>query len=69
VYLSSNALRHRPDVRFITLREFGPVAAFAARVATVRAGLAANGWSIAKQQAEFCFFDSRVSLDAGWLTS
>ncbi|MBO2010797.1 hypothetical protein [Hymenobacter negativus] len=69
VHLSSNALRHRPDVRFVTLREFGPVAQFAARVAVVQAGLVANGWHIAKQQAEFCFFDSRVSLDAGWLTT
>ena len=69
VHLSINALRHRPDIRFVTLREFGPVAQFAARVATVRAGLAANGWCITKQQAEFCFFDSRVSLDTGWLTA
>jgi hypothetical protein len=69
VHLSANALRHRPDVRFVTLREFGQVTQFAARVAAVRAGLAANGWQVAKQQAEFCFFDSRVSLDAGWLNA
>ncbi|MBF9220241.1 hypothetical protein [Hymenobacter ruricola] len=69
VHLSSNALRHRPDTRFVTLREFGPVAQFAARVAAVQDGLAANGWNVAKQQAEFCFFDSQISLDAGWLTT
>jgi hypothetical protein len=69
VHLSINALRHRPEVRFVTLRELGSVSRFASRVAAVRAGLAANGWGIAKQQAEFCFFDSRVSLDAGWLTA
>ncbi len=69
VHLSANALRHQPEVRFVTLREFGPAAQFAARVAAVRAGLATNGWEVAKQQAEFCFFDSRVSLDAGWLTA
>ena len=68
-HLSINALRQRPDVRFVTLREFGSAACFARRVAGVRNGLASHGWELAKQQAEFCFFDSQVSLDAGWLSN
>lgn len=67
-HLSANALRNRPGVRFVTLREFGPAARFAERVAALRAGLAAGGWAPAKQQAEFCFYDSQVALDAGWLS-
>jgi hypothetical protein len=36
-------------------------------VASLRNGLAGHGWELAKQQAEFCFFDSKEALDAGWL--
>jgi hypothetical protein len=66
-HLSINALRQRPGVRFVTLREFGSAACFTERVASLRNGLAGHGWELAKQQAEFCFFDSKEALDAGWL--
>ena len=67
-HLSINALRQLPNARFVTLREYGSAAGFAERVAGLRHDLVFHGWALVKQQAEFCFFDSRQALDAGWLT-
>jgi len=69
VHLSRNSLKNEADFRFITLREFGAQKTFQSRVAHLTGELINGGWKITKQQAEYCVFDSKVSLDNGWLTT
>jgi hypothetical protein len=64
-HLSANALRGEAATRFVTLREFGLVATFHARVASLANRL--QYWPLLKQEAECCLYDSNQALDAGWL--
>ena len=64
-HLSANALKGELT-RFVTLREFGSLPTFEARVAALAAALAAE-WPLLKQEAECCLYDSNTALDAGWL--
>lgn len=66
-HLSVNALRGESATRFVTLREFGPAAAFWGRVVGLLAELQGQ-WPVLKQEAESCLYDSNRALDAGWLT-
>lgn len=67
VHLSQNALKNEQHSRFITLREFGGHALFAQRTSLLTAALDAGGWSLCKQQAEYCIYDNHLFLDQGWL--
>ena len=66
-HMSANALRGAAGTRFVTLREFGPAAAFEGRVAALAAALQPR-WPLLKQEAECCLYDSNQTLDAGWLS-
>jgi hypothetical protein len=68
VHLSLNALKNEPGFRFITLREYGEKEVFEERVIAVSGALQAGGWVLAKQQSEYCLYDSNVLLDNGWLS-
>lgn len=67
-HLSTNALKNDPHTRFVTLREYGPAADFAARVAALTQALQPR-WPVLKAQAECCLYDSNAALDRGWLTT
>lgn len=67
-HLSANALKDSVLTRFVTLREYGPLAVFEQRVAELVQALQAH-WPIQKQQAEYCLYDSNTGLDQGWLPS
>ncbi len=67
VHLSVNALKYSPDLRFITLREYGDKSIFEQRVFSVVTALHTGGWELRKQQAEYCLYDDNVLLDSGWL--
>lgn len=67
-HLSRNALKGEVPTRFVTLREYGPKAVFEQRVQALTDALAAGGWEVQKQQAEYCVFDTNTSLDQGWLS-
>jgi len=69
VHLSVNALRDDTGTRFITLREYGDETIFRERVAGLTAALLAGGWELTKQQAEYCVYDTNVTLDNGWLSN
>ncbi len=68
---SRNAFKQREDgwqERFATLRLHG-VGWLAAREAfqTFDRALLSGGWQLLKSESEYCVYDSRVELDAGWL--
>lgn len=67
VHLSLNVLKYDPDMRFITLREYGTYAFFLERIQQLTIDLNCHGWPPAKQQAEYCVYDNNVFLDNGWL--
>jgi hypothetical protein len=66
-HLSANALRGESTTRFVTVREFGTIATFQARVAYLLAAMQSQ-WPLLKQESECCVYDSNQDLDAGWLT-
>jgi hypothetical protein len=67
VHLSLNALKEQAGSRFITLREHGSKQVFEARVTHLRGELLKGGWTITKEQSEYCIFDNNELLDKGWL--
>ena len=66
-HLSKNSLKNDENQRFITLRHYGNQPDFEQRIANLKAELTQNTWTIGKEQAEFCLYDSNVDLDKGWL--
>ncbi|MBL7706423.1 MAG: hypothetical protein JNM21_12840 [Taibaiella sp.] len=67
VHLSLNALKDQAGSRFITLREHGSKQAFEERIAHLYNDLLKGGWTITKEQSEYCIFDNNELLDMGWL--
>jgi hypothetical protein len=67
VHLSKNALKDSPNMRFITLREYGDEPVFQKRVNRLLTTLEKENYNIEKQQFEFCIYDNQVQLDEGWL--
>ncbi|NUN99434.1 MAG: hypothetical protein HUU01_02325, partial [Saprospiraceae bacterium] len=67
VHLSLNSLKNETNVRFITLREFGAKWTFGQRIAVVLSDLQKGGWTVLKQQSEYCIYDNNNFLDNGWL--
>lgn len=67
-HLSINALKGDPQKRFITLREYGSFEVFQSRLAALKRGLEHGGWTIAKEESEYCIYDTNTLLDNGWLT-
>jgi len=65
-HLSRNALKDQANTRFITLREFGAISIFQARVVALTTALHQQ-WPLLKQESECCLYDSNTALDAGWL--
>jgi hypothetical protein len=67
-HLSINALKNTPNIRFITLREFGDNNTFNTRIKELTTDITAGGWQLLKQQSEYCIYDNNCFLDNGWLT-
>jgi len=67
-HLSLNSLRNEPDIRFITLREFGYKSKFEERITNLINDLKLGKWTLLKQQSEYCIYDNNIFLDDGWLT-
>jgi hypothetical protein len=67
VHLSKNSLKNESNTRFITLREFGTKQDFEKRIDEVVHKLNAGNWTILKQEAEYCIYDSNSILDNGWI--
>lgn len=67
VHLSLNALKEQDGFRFVTLREYGSKKIFEARIAHLRADLLKGGWTVTKEQSEYCIFDNNELLDKDWL--
>jgi hypothetical protein len=67
VHLSLNALKNETSNRFLTLREYGTEIKFTDRVNQLTKELE-KGWSILKEQYEFCIYDDNTIIDKGWLT-
>ncbi|ACU63322.1 hypothetical protein [Chitinophaga pinensis] len=68
VHLSRNALKQEQTTRFVTLREFGDINIFQQRINKLSAALNDGGWTVIKQQSEYCIYDNNIILDGGWLT-
>jgi hypothetical protein len=66
-HLSRNSLKNEQDKRFITLREHGSKPTFEQRISALAHALVHGGWHLAKQQSEYCIYDSNELLDKGWL--
>ena len=67
--LSANTLRGQSGKRFLTLREHGDCngyQAFQQKIARLIADLPFSG-CLLKQHHEYCVYDSRIALDAGWI--
>lgn len=67
VHLSLNSMKNEPNVRFITLREFGEKPKFEQRIQWLLTDLQSGNWVILKQQFEYCIYDDNKFLDNGWL--
>lgn len=68
VHLSLNSMKNDPNVRFITLREFGAKSKFEQRIKFLLNDLQQGNWAILKQQFEYCIYDNNKFLDNGWLS-
>lgn len=67
VHLSLNSLKNEPNIRFVTLREYGTKGAFEQRKTALLHDLQNGGWTTLKQQSEYCIYDNNDFLDHGWL--
>lgn len=67
-HLSLNTLKNNHDTRFVTLREYGAFETFHKRLTELKDTLSSSGFNVTKQQHEYCVFDSKVTLDDGWLS-
>jgi len=67
VHLSRNALKQEQTTRFVTLREFGDIHVFQQRINKLTGALTEGGWTVIKQQSEYCVYDNNLFLDGGWL--
>lgn len=69
VHLSQNSLKNLPNQRFITLRyQLAQQEDFYQKIADITQTIQQYPhFSLLRSQAEYCVFDSNISLDTGWL--
>lgn len=68
-HLSANALKNKPGERLITVRGTANERGFRYRVRELTANLANNNYTLLKEEAEYCVFDSNKSPDKGWINT
>ncbi|KAB2916186.1 MAG: hypothetical protein F9K23_08735 [Bacteroidetes bacterium] len=66
-HLSKNALKDNERKRYVTLREFGDKTIFDNRILALIKNFEENNYTVYKQQAEYCVYDTNVLLDKNWL--
>ena len=67
VHLSNNSLKGEKNQRFLTLRAYDDKNSFKYKIAIIKRVLAEKGYSLTKEEAEYCVFDSNKQIDKGWL--
>ncbi|MEO1517452.1 MAG: hypothetical protein AAFV95_20685 [Bacteroidota bacterium] len=66
-HLSRNALKRDPKAKLITIREYGSEEMIKSRIHHLKTGLQQHGIEFAKEELEYCVYDSNVNLDKGWI--
>lgn len=66
VHLSRSTLRGKAGSRFVTIRRFDNAYWFKNRVSSIKIILERNGFTLEKEEAEYCIFDSNKAIDRGW---
>jgi len=67
MHLSQNSLKGEPNKRIITSRQYDNLQSFQDQTTFFRQQIENHGFTVIKEEHEYCIYDSNKSVDKGWI--